>query len=120
MPLEDFLAPGENIRYRGLGPVVYEGDLYTFFITDRRLIWYKRTGLIFKKENTVAEPIEDVREVVYSETGKMFPNGTMMLENGFITLRTRKRSIEFSGSVKIMQSIHTKMRSQMSHVTFLP
>ena len=65
MPLEDFLAPGENIRFRSPEPVEYQGDLYDFYITDRRLIWHKRVGLIFKSDKLVTKNIGDIEGIKY-------------------------------------------------------
>lgn len=106
MPLEDFLAPGENIRYSSPGPVEYQGDFYDFYITDRRLLWHKRTGMVFKKDKFVAEIIENVRGTNYEEKG-------IIGKKGIIKIQMGDRRLEFSGSPKSIRAIYSQMQALM-------
>jgi len=104
MPLEDFLIPGENVRYRSSKMVEYQGDLYEFCITDRRLIWYKRTGLIFKSDKIITENIGEVEGITYQEKG-------MLTKKGIITIVTTRKKLEFSGSRDSMRAIYSELQS---------
>jgi hypothetical protein len=106
MPLVDFLAPGENIRYKSPVPVEYQGDVYDFYITDKRLIWYRRKGLIFKKDNIVTEVIEAIKGIKFSEKG-------LIRKKGFIKIHTGDRTLEFSGPLSAIRQIYTEMQAYM-------
>ena len=69
MGIEQFLAPGENVRFSSPTTVSFQGDQYTVVITDRRILWYKSKGLLLKKNSFVAIPIEQVKNIVYDEKG---------------------------------------------------
>ncbi len=106
MPLEDFLMPGESIRYRSPGMVEYQGDTYEFCITDRRLIWYKRAGLIFKSDRVVAENIGEVE-------GIKFFTGGVFRKKGIIQITTTRKRLEFSGPKDTMMAIYQEIQSYM-------
>jgi hypothetical protein len=103
MPLADFLVPGENIRYKSPVSVEYQGDLYDFYITDKRLIWYKQKGLIFKRDNIVTEVIEAIKGIKFSEKG-------IIRKKGFIKIQTGERTLEFSGPLSTIRQIYTEMQ----------
>ena len=104
--LEDFLAPGENIRYRSPEPVEFEGDRYDFYITDRRLIWHKRAGLIFKKDKIVAQPLDQVTGIRYQEKG-------ILRKKGIIEIWFNDRKHEFSGPISGIRAIYSEMQAYM-------
>lgn len=106
MPLEDFLMPGENVRYSSPEMVEYQGDAYEFCVTDRRLIWYKRTGLIFKSDKVVTENIGDVEGIRYEEKG-------MIRKKGIIKITTTRKTLEFSGFKDPMRAIYSELQSYM-------
>lgn len=106
MPIEKVLAPGENIRYKSPKPVDFQGDKYYFYITDRRLIWHKETGAIFKKDNFVSVVIENVKEIKYSEKG-------LLSKKGIIEIIMKDRKYEFSGPVDTIIAIYNEMQALM-------
>jgi len=75
MSLEDYLLPGENVRFQSNRTLVYSGKPYQVIITDRRLILYARRGLIFKGDDLVTESLTDVRGVKYREKGMIAKKG---------------------------------------------
>jgi len=107
MPLEDFLMPGESIRYRSPEMVEYQGDTYEFCITDRRLIWYKRAGLIFKSDRVIAENIGDVEGIKFIEKG-------VLSKKGIIQITTARKKLEFSGPKNAMMAIYQELQTYMS------
>lgn len=107
MPLEDFLMPGENIRYRSPTPVEYQGDTYEFHITDRRLLWYKRAGLIFKSDKIITESIGDVVEIKYEERG-------ILSKKGVIQIVTSRKPLAFSGSREAIRAIYSELQTYLA------
>ena len=59
MVLEDFLFPGETIIFQS-GKVKTLNDRFDFYITDQRMLLYKRRGFVLKKDRVIAERIEDI------------------------------------------------------------
>lgn len=110
MPLEDFLMPGENIRYRSPDMIEYQGDTYELYITDKRLLWYKRTGLIFKSDKVITENLGDVVEIRYMEKG-------MISKRGIIRIETTRKKLEFSGSREAIRAIYSELQTHLGKET---
>jgi hypothetical protein len=77
--LMDFLYPGETIIYQS-GKVYSLDDQFFFFITDQRILLYRRRGALFKKDRIVAERIEDIRTMDYHEQGVVRKRGVLCIE----------------------------------------
>ena len=106
MPLEDFLMPGENVRFSSPQPIQYQGDSYELYLTNIRLLWYKRAGLIFKKDKVISENIGDIVEMKYEEKG-------MVSKKGLIQIMTTRKKLEFSGPRNVMKTIYSELQTQM-------
>lgn len=104
MALEDFLRPSESIQYRSPTPVEYQGEKYYFYITDARLLWYRRKGLIFKKDAFVAAALESVREITYKEKGLFSKKATIR----FDMKEGNKR--EFVGKPSSIRAIYSEIQ----------
>lgn len=98
--------PGENVRYRSPITVEYQADTYDFCITDRRLIWYKRTGLIFKSDKIITENIGEIEGISYEEKG-------IIAKKGIIKITTTRKKLEFSGPKEAMRAIHAELQTYM-------
>ncbi|MEM5831183.1 MAG: hypothetical protein QXO40_03195 [Candidatus Aenigmatarchaeota archaeon] len=107
--LQDFLAPDENIRYRSPGTVEFAGDEYEFYITDRRFVWYKREGLIFKKDKIIMHPLDQVKEIRYREAG-------ILRKKAIIEIWFSDKKHEFSGSLSTMRAIYSEMQVYMKPI----
>ena len=103
MPLEDFLMPGEGIRYTSADVVDYQGAQYFFMITDRRVLWYRQTGLIFKKDNVISENISDIVDMRYNEKG-------ILSKKGIVNLTTTRKKIDFSGRKESIMEIYKELQ----------
>ena len=79
MVLEDFLFPGETIIFQS-GKVKTLNDRFDFYITDQRILLYRRRGFMFKKDRVIAERIEDIRTLHYNEKGIMKKKGVLRIE----------------------------------------
>lgn len=106
MVLDDFLMPGETVCYLSPEPIEYQGDIYDFCITNTRLIWHKRTGLIFKSDKVVAEYIGAIDGMSYEERG-------ILSKKGIIKIRTTGKKLEFSGSKDSVRAIYVTLQSHM-------
>lgn len=108
MVLNDFIAPDETIRYSSNAPVEYMGDLFDFHLTNKRLIWHKRKGLVFKKDNFIAEIIEKVSQIQFKEEGIFNKKGTIILLMG-------DRKKEFSGKLKNIRVLYSELQALMNY-----
>ena len=79
MVLTDFLYPGETIVFQS-GKIESLNDKFFFYITDQRIILYRRRGVFFKKDRIIAERIEDIRTMQYGEIGIVRKRGILRIE----------------------------------------
>ena len=104
MGVEQFLAPGENVRFTSPQSVSFQGDQYTLVVTDRRILWHKTKGLVFKKNNFVAVPIEQIKNITYEEKG-------LMKKMAHVTVEVSNKSYSFSGSLEAMRAVYGELQS---------
>jgi len=77
--LEDFLFPGEVIKFQS-GKVRTLNDRFYFYITDKRILLHKRRGVVFKKDRVITERIEDIRTLYYDEKGLVKKKGVLRID----------------------------------------
>jgi len=77
--LSDFLYPGEAVVFQS-GKVRTLNDQFFFYITDQRILLYRRRGVLFKKDRIIAERLEDIRTLQYSELGTLKKKGVLRIE----------------------------------------
>jgi len=77
--LEDFLLPGEIVIFQS-GKVKTLSDRFDFYITDQRILLYRRRGVVFKKDRVIAERIEEIRTLHYDEKGIVKKKGVLHIE----------------------------------------
>jgi hypothetical protein len=77
--LEDFLFPGEIVIFQS-GKVKTLNDRFDFYVTDQRILLYRRRGVVFKKDRVVAERIEDIQTLHYDEKGIAKKKGVLRIE----------------------------------------
>ena len=88
MVLEDFLLPGEIITFQS-GKVKTLKDHFDFYITDQRILLYRRRGVVFRKDRIIAERIEDIQTLHYYEKGITRKKGVLRLSLIHISEPTR-------------------------------
>ena len=103
MVLEDFLLPGEIIIFQS-GKIKTLNDRFDFYITDQRILLYRRRGVMFKKDRVIAERIEDIRTLHYDEKGIMTKKGILRIE----TLSKKMEPIE--GKVSDIKAIWQELQ----------
>ena len=96
--------PGENIRYSSATPVEYQGAQYYFLITDRRVLWHRQQGLVFKKDNVISENISEIVDMSYSEKG-------MISKKGIVNITTSRKKLEFSGAKNSIMEIYKELQN---------
>ena len=79
MVLSEFLYPGETIVFQS-GKIESLNDQFFFYITDQRILLYRQRGVFFKKDRVIAERIEDIRTMHYSEEGVLRKKGILHIE----------------------------------------
>jgi hypothetical protein len=106
MPLTDFLIPGENISFSTYRPVEYQGVKYDLYVSNFRLMWHKRSGIIFRKEQLISENLSDIIEMQYYEKG-------LFVKTGAIKIVTSKKKIEFFGKREMMKAIYSELQIKL-------
>ena len=79
MVLTEFLYPGETIVFQS-NRIESLNDHFFFYITDQRILLYRRRGVLFKKDRVIAERIEDIRSMQYGEFGILRKRGILRIE----------------------------------------
>jgi hypothetical protein len=80
MPLEDYLMPGEQVKFQS-GTSVHHGDkVYKVIITDRRIVLYARRGMLIKSDDVVTQKFDELHRVKYQESGLIGKKGTIRIE----------------------------------------
>ena len=79
MVLADYLAPGETILFQS-NRIESLNDHFFFYITDQRILLYRRRGVVFKKDRIIAERLEDINTMQYSEKGVLRKKGILRIE----------------------------------------
>ena len=77
MALDDLLLPNEEIRYRREIPnFKVSGEIYgELIVTDKRIIFYKQNGLIFKKDISETIGLSKVSGLKFKEKGRISKKG---------------------------------------------
>ena len=79
MVLTDFLYPDESIVFQS-NKIESLDDNFYFYITDQRILLYRRRGVLFKKDRIISERIENIRSMQYGEKGVLRKKGVLQIE----------------------------------------
>lgn len=79
MPLDEFMMPGEEIKYSSPPGLIYGGKTYELIVTDKRLLLYGRRGKVFKKDDLVSQKVEEVQNITYKENGMLRKEGVLQI-----------------------------------------
>ena len=77
--LTDFLFPGETIVFQS-NKITSLNDDFFFFITDQRILLYRRRGVLLKKDRIISERIENISSMRYGERGIVRKRGVLNIE----------------------------------------
>jgi len=109
MGLDEYLLPGEEIRFQSPTEVEYGGEKYTLYLTNKRLILYKQKGLgpitlgPFKRDLIVTEKIKDIEALRYKEEG-------IIAKKGIIEINTKTRKFFISGKASQMKALYQALQ----------
>jgi hypothetical protein len=103
MPVEDFLLENEHIIYNSPSKLNYQDSYFEFYLTDQRLVWYKRGGFFSKSDTIIAERIDTILEIKYEEKG-------FLTKKGAIHLVTSRKTLDFSSSIDTIKAIYQKLQ----------
>jgi len=80
MPLEDYLLPGEEVKFHSGHHVRYAGKPYELLVTNKRLILYAKRGMVFKGDDVVSQKLDELQGVKYKESGMLIKTGILVVE----------------------------------------
>jgi len=106
MPLEKRLLRGERIIFVSSNDVYFNGQKYRVVMTNRRIILYAQRGAIFKRDDIVAIPLEEVKAIEYKEKGILSRTGIIEIRGKYI-----KTLLAFQGPAERMRALYQQMIS---------
>ena len=101
MPVEDFLMPGEAIKYHGASDLDYGGKEYEPIVTAKRVLLYNRRGKLFKKDELISLKIDEVQGITFHETG-------MIKKTGILEI-SAKTKFNLSGPSKSIKAVYQQI-----------
>lgn len=104
MPIEDFLLENETILYNSPTKIEYQNNYFEFYLTDQRLMWYKRGGFFSKSDTIIAERIDTILEIKYEEKG-------FLTKKGAIHLVTSRKTLDFTSSIETIKAIYQQLQT---------
>jgi len=101
--LEDFLFPNEIVIYQSEKKIRYLGYKFYFYITNRRILVYRRRGKVFKKDRVIAEKLEDIKSLSYNEKG-------LMRKKARLSVQTENKRMFFEGKIPDVKDIWQELQ----------
>ena len=101
MPLEDYLMPGEDVRFQSIEDVSYGGKRYQVILTNKRLILYAKRGLVFKNDDIVSWKLDEIQGVKFKETGLINKKGLLEVHG--------KTKVRFYGNAIEMKTLYQQL-----------
>jgi len=101
--LKDFLLPNEAIKYKSPGKIRYLGDKFHFYITNQRILVYRRKGTVFKKDRAIAERLEAIKSLNYNERG-------LVRKRGYLSVETESKRMFFEGKIADVKGIWQELQ----------
>jgi hypothetical protein len=105
VPLEDYLMPGEEIKFQSTGGVKYGNKSYHVILTDRRILLYAQRGMMFKNDDVVTQKLDELQGIKYSEQGIIEKRGTIHIEG--------KTKMDLYGSAAEIKVLYQQMMQFM-------
>jgi hypothetical protein len=102
MPLEDYLMPAEEIKFHGSGEVTFVDKRYELIVTNKRILLYKRRGMISKSDDVVSAKLTELHDVKYKESG-------LIGKKGSIHLQTEKTNMELYGPAAEIKAVYQQV-----------
>ena len=110
MPLNDFLVPDEKIKFIYKQNIEYSNSKYKLCITDKRILLYKKSGLLNKCEDIICEKIERLEGLEYKEKRGLFNLAKITIKGG-IKLDIKGQSTEVKQIFQMLEFLkYTKQK----------
>ena len=101
MSLEDYLIPGEEIRFQsGNNMIIYGGKKYNLILTNKRVLFHSVRGLM-KKDDIITLKLEEVQSAKYKETGFVKKNGVIEIQG--------KTLMQVTGQATQLKTLYQQM-----------
>ena len=65
MSFEDYLIPGEEVRFRSTSRVMYGKKDYQVVVTNKRILLYAQRGMVVKKDDLVMQKLDELQGVKF-------------------------------------------------------
>jgi hypothetical protein len=104
--MEDFLMPGEQVKFHSSRKVRYGNKQYQVILSDRRILLYAQRGALFKSDDIVTQKLDELQGVKYSEQGIIDKRGT-------IRVQTFKTEMDLSGPAGDIKALYQQMMQFM-------
>jgi ribosomal protein L40E len=111
MEIKDFLAPDKKIKFTSSKPVEYEGKEYLVYLTNKRMIWYRRKGTFFKKDDFGSAMLNNIGDISYKEKG-------MIRKKGIIKISIGNKDLPFKGSNNTLRTIYEGIQTLLINKDF--
>nr|MBA3749757.1 PH domain-containing protein [Nitrosopumilus sp.] len=82
MPLRDYLVPEEQIKFICKRDIEYANKKYYLVITNKRILLYKKKGILNKSEDVICEKLERLEGLEYKEKGGLFNLAKISIKGG--------------------------------------
>jgi len=105
MPIENYLLPDEKILFWSDFQVTYNEAKYKVYITNLRLLLYSESGLVFKKEEIIAENFRQITGLQFTEQGAIN-------KKGIFKFSSNKGEVELEGPVNGMRGLFKAIQKQ--------
>lgn len=105
MPLEDYLAPGEQVKFQSTIGVHHGGKSYQVILTDRRILLYAKRGMLIKNDDVVTSKLDELQGVKYTEQGIIGKKGIIHLDG--------KTRMDLWGSAAEIKALYQQMMQFM-------
>ena len=105
MPIKNYLLPEEKILFWSDFQVNYNEAKYRVYITNLRLLFYNESGLLFKKEEIIAENFRQITGLQFSEQGSIS-------KKGIFKYSSNKGEVELEGPVNGMRGLFKAIQRQ--------
>lgn len=102
MTLEDYLMPGEEIKFQSGDNAVKYGDKpYKLVLTNKRILLYSARGRIVKRDDVVTEKLDELQGVKYRERGLISKSGTIEIQG--------KTKMQLSGNAAGIRTLYQQI-----------
>lgn len=104
MPLRDFLVPEEQIKFICKQDINYADKKYNLIITNKRILLYKKRGILNNAEDIICEKIERLEGLEYKEKGGIFNLAKITIKGG-IKIDIKGPSKEVKNMFQILECL---------------